>query len=79
MGWVIPDKTPKTIITAFTRGWFRLHGAPGEIVSDEEGALISEMWGRWCDRRNSSRTLLAGSEHGYLVERHNGLLRNVIK
>lgn len=47
--WEIPNKEPRSIITAFNRGRFRRHGAPDEIVSDAEGGLVGEAWGRWCD------------------------------
>ena len=62
----------------FTRQWFRIFGPPGAVISDSEGALTAEAWGRWCDRHGSKRVLLSEDEHGWLIERHNGLLRGIV-
>ncbi len=78
MCWEVADKTSDSLIKAFTRGWSRLHGAPDQIVSDGEGALTSEAWGRWCDRHDCKRIILSDDEHGWVVEKHNDLLRGIL-
>ena len=66
--WIIRDKKPRTIIEAFTRGWMRIFGPPEEIISDEEGGIAGQAWGKWCDRHSCKRTLVSQSEHANLIE-----------
>ena len=56
---IIRSKTCADILPAIVRAWFRLYGPPKVIVTDQEGALMSEeasvFFERWGFRYDPRR------------------------
>ena len=46
---------------------------------DGEGAMASDEFGMWCQRRTIKRFLAGKDQHLKLVERHNGLIRRTMR
>ena len=57
----LPSKTADTWLQVFLNVWVRYFGAPHFIVSDQEGAVISDLVGKACEAFGMDRDL-QGSE-----------------
>ncbi|CAL1165400.1 unnamed protein product [Cladocopium goreaui] len=53
----------------------KLFGPPTNILSDQEGGLITDLVGDWMDRRGIQVCFRARGQHCGMVERHNEILR----
>lgn len=71
----IPDKRTATIIDALTVAWFEYFGPPQQIISDQEGALVSEEASVWSERWGTSFRFKPKGSHASIVERHHQILR----
>ena len=74
-GGVIAGKKPCDILKGLLHFWFRIFGAPTLIISDKEGALLSEDSSIFCERWSVSFRPKAVGQHAQLVERHHEILR----
>ena len=50
-GAFVESREPHHVLAALTHLWNRQYGAPQFIVSDQEGAFLSDEGGIWADRR----------------------------
>ena len=71
------DHTPNTLLSAIMKGWVRYFGPMNIAVMDQEGALVSEISGRFADRLNVTREFAGTDDHTGtgLAERHIMLTR----
>ena len=71
------DKSPSTWLRVLYYTWIRYFGPMRTIVSDQEGAVISEMTATACERYNIRRELAGSEGHtgASLAERHIDLIR----
>ena len=72
---LLPNREPSSIIDGFANCWVRLFGPPTNILSDQEGGLITDLVGDWMDRRGIQVCFRARGQHCGMVERHNEILR----
>ena len=72
MGDHLPDKRGPTIVRALYKLSIRVWGPPQNLLSDQEGGLLSNECTRMFDKLNINRLLVgtAGSTTKGLVERH---------
>ena len=74
-GEQVKDREPQSILPAIEHFWFRQYSPPRFIVSDQEGALISDEGAIWASRWNVEHKSKAKGSHAHIVERRNDLLR----
>jgi hypothetical protein len=72
---LLANREPSSIIDGFAACWIRLFGPPTTVLSDQEGGLITDMFGDWLDRRGIQVEFRARGQHCGMVERHNEILR----
>ena len=70
MGDHLPDKRGPTIVRALYKLWIRVWGPPQNLLSDQEGGLLSNECTRMFDKLNINRLLVGtgGSTTKGLVE-----------
>ena len=73
---LLPNREYSSIIDGFAACWLRLFGPPALVLSDQEGALVSDLISDWMDRRGIKLDFRAREQHCGLVERHNAILRH---
>ena len=80
MGDHITDKRGPTIVRALYKLWFRIFGPPLNLLSDQEGGLLSNECTRMSDKLNINRLLVGtqGSTTKGLVERHIALTKTAM-
>lgn len=62
-----------------TNGWVHLFGPMVELWSDQESAVAADEFGLYPQRLGMKRKLVPKDAHMDLVERHNGLIRNIMR
>ena len=72
---LLPNREYSSIIDGFAACWLRLFGPPALVLSDQEGALVSDLISDWMDRRGIQVNFRARGEHCGMVERHKNILR----
>ena len=75
---VLPNKEVGTVLRFITDRWLRIFGAMQNLVSDQEGALISEESSVWMERHGINPRAKAKYAHAYIAERHHSILRDMI-
>jgi hypothetical protein len=73
---LVDNKQTATIIDMLTEAWFTYFGPPQLILSDQEGALISEESAVWSERWSTSFRFKPKGSHANIVERHHQILRD---
>ena len=71
----IADRSSETVISAITNSWVMYFGAPKTLISDREGAVLSDELSIWAERRNIDVKPRPRDAHATIVERHHQLLR----
>ena len=73
----IPDKEANTIVKALVNLWIRIFGPMANLVSDQEGGLVSNMGTRLLDTFGINRILVGqgGATTKGPVERHIALVK----
>ena len=74
----LPDKETSSVLRFITDRWIRVFGAMQTLVSDQEGALVSEEASVWSERHGISMRAKARYAHAYIAERHHAILRDMI-
>ncbi|CAK0873269.1 unnamed protein product [Prorocentrum cordatum] len=74
-GLFVKSKEPGDVLPAITHIWFRVHGPPKFITSDQEGALFSDEGAIWADRWKVDLRPKPKGAHAHVIERRNDLLR----
>lgn len=71
----IADKKPSTMLSAMVEIWFGIFGAPRVIISDHEGAMLSEETSIFLERWGCTIRPKPVGSHAQIVERHHELVR----
>ena len=73
----LESRTPATLLSSIMRVWVRIFGPMLILVVDQEGGMVSDMAGRFCDRLSVRRVFAGTDDHTVtgLVERHIMLTR----
>lgn len=74
-GMVIGGKTPSHILPALALCWFKVYGPPEVLISDKEGALLSEEASVFFERYGCTIRPRPVGAHATTVERHHEILR----
>ena len=72
---ILPGKTVSHILGGIVQIWFRMYGPPKVIISDHEGALLSEEASIWAERWSTSIRPKPVGSHAQIVERHHEIIR----
>ena len=75
---IVPNKEVASILRFVTDRWIRIFGAMQGLVSDQEGALVSEEAAVWLERHGIQPRSKAKNAHAYIAERHHSILRDMI-
>ena len=60
---VLKSRTYDDISSVFSKGWLRYFGPPRIFLTDQEGALVGEDFGRLCDKYGVERWLAGSDPH----------------
>ena len=77
-GQLIPDKTTKTLLSAYVDCWFKRNGPFLDLYSDGESALNCDEAKSELKRLGTTLKVKAPGQHAAIIERRNAVLRHVL-
>ena len=76
---IIDSKETDELLNGMDKLWFQQFGSPQELVGDREsGIAVPESSASFLERRGIKLTLKARSQHAFMIERHNEILRQQV-
>ena len=78
-GMVIDGTTPGHIFPALAFVWFRVYGPPEVVISDKEGALLSEEASVFFERYGCTVRPRPVGAHATTVERHHETIHQTFR
>ena len=78
-GGICKDRSTEQVLQVIYLNWLAVHGAPGHLIADQEGALEADEARIMCDRHNIERRPKPVGTKAAIVERHHEVIRNTIR
>lgn len=76
--WLVNSNSSEDLLTALSRGWFKIFQPPSLIICDQEGGLSGDETAVFLERHKVQRKLKATDLHAQMVERHHEILRGLL-